>query len=73
MAQEDFTPELPPHLVLCEELMAAWFETMLAATDQCFKFWMSPFAPPLEDEVEQAGDLDIPGPLERDLEHNLFA
>lgn len=73
MAAKTTDTELPGQFVLCEQLMTTWFETWLAATDQCFRLWMFPFAPPLADDVEQPGDLDMPGPLERDHEHNLFA
>ncbi len=50
-----------------------WFGTMTAATQETLKFWRYPFNPPLEDEREVEGHLDIPGPLERDFEHNLHA
>ncbi len=65
--------DLPPQFALCEQMMTAWFETMLAATDQYFRFWCAPFAQPLGHAAEEPGDLDVPGPLERDHEHNLFA
>ena len=73
MAEQEPDTELPEQFLLCERMMASWFETCLAATDQWFKLWMFPFAPPPADQVEQEGDLDVPGPLERDHEHNLFA
>ncbi|WP_340588281.1 hypothetical protein [Erythrobacter alti] len=73
MTRKDQEIELPPQVILCEDMMAAWFESMLAATDQCFRFWIAPFAGPLDHEHEAPDDLDIPGPLERHHEHNLFA
>jgi hypothetical protein len=73
MTQTDTTPGWPVQIALCEEFVATWFETMLAATDLYFRFCLAPFAPPLEDTIEEPGDLDIPGPLERDHEHHLFA
>lgn len=73
MAKRKTDDELPAQFVLCEEMMASWFEGVLAMTDQYFRFWLYPFSAPQSDEVEQSVDLDMPGPLERDHEHNLFA
>ncbi|MGY6636021.1 MAG: hypothetical protein ABS49_00705 [Erythrobacter sp. SCN 62-14] len=56
-----------------EPVINFWFGAMTAATQETLKFWQNPFNPPLEDEREVEGDLDIPGPLEREFEHNLHA
>lgn len=55
------------------QLMSSWLEACLATNQHCVGLWAQPFAPPLPDEIEQPGDLDIPGPLERDNERKLFA
>jgi len=58
---------------LWQPVMNFWFGTMMASTEETFKLWRYPFSRPLGDEHEVEGDLDIPGPLERDHEHNLHA
>lgn len=73
MKNDEINIQFPPQIHLGGELMAAWFKTMLAASDQWFKFWTLPFSTPIDHEKAGAGELDIPGPLERDHEHNLFA
>ena len=60
-------------LALWEPMMQFWAGAMMAATGESIKFWNFPFNPPAPDEREVEGDLDIPGPLERDFEHNLHA
>lgn len=69
----DTSPTLPPELVLYEEMMSLWAQTWLAATDQYLRLWVAPFTCPPDDECEEPGQLDIPGPLERHSEHGLFA
>lgn len=66
-------PDYPNPFSVWEPLMEFWFNTMLAGTQHTLHLWMSPFNPPLEDEREEKGDLDIPGPLERDFEDSLHA
>jgi|GEM_PF-1131817 len=64
---------LPTEIVLNEEMMSLWVQAWLAATDQYFRLWFAPLARPLDEEHEEPGQLDIPGPLERHSEHGLFA
>jgi hypothetical protein len=69
--KEPYGPFNP--FAIWEPVMNFWFGAMMAATQESMKFWQNPFNPPLEDEREVEGDLDIPGPLEREFEHNLHA
>ncbi|MCB2065290.1 MAG: hypothetical protein KDE15_01470 [Erythrobacter sp.] len=73
MAEVQPHEELPAQFVVGEHMMIAWFESMLAMSEQCVRLWTLPFAPPLEHAHEPPGELEMPGPLERDHEHNLFA
>ncbi|MGY6552404.1 MAG: hypothetical protein ACXIT4_10985 [Erythrobacter sp.] len=58
---------------LWEAMMNFWLNAMLAGTQQSFNMSKFLFSPPPEDEREVEGDLDIPGPIEREGERNLHA
>ncbi|KPP88773.1 hypothetical protein [Erythrobacter sp. HL-111] len=66
-------PEYPNPFAMWEPVMEFWFKAMFAGTQQAFQFWAAPFGPPPAEEREEEGDLDVPGPFERDFEDSLHA
>ncbi|MFN3991244.1 MAG: hypothetical protein ACK4IS_13415 [Erythrobacter sp.] len=72
MSEKESYPPFNP-FAMWEPMTNFWLDMMTAAMQESLKFWQHPFNRPLEDEREVEGDLDIPGPLERDFEHNLHA
>lgn len=67
------SPAIVDPLALWAPVMDYWLDAMMSASRMGVNLWLRPFNPPLEDEREVEGDLDIPGPLEREFEHNLHA
>ena len=63
----------PDPFAFWQTAMTFWVDAMVSMNRESLRFWQSPFAPPLPDEREVENDLDIPGPLEREFEHNLHA
>lgn len=63
----------PDPFAFWQTAMNFWVDAMVSVSRESLRFWQFPFAPPLPDEREAENDLDIPGPLEREFEHNLHA
>lgn len=64
---------LPPALAFFEMWVTLCNEAAMAATEEAYRFWTTPFLEPHHHPHEAAFQMEVPEPIEATGEHDLFA